>query len=105
MFLSPSVAEHMDGWWKGNPAKVLYGFSCCWSDYLFFLPMLIVSIVLYVITFFSFGVTSLRMHSRVIFAPQNISFLGTCRDCLRFSPKIRFGGRFTKLAAIPLIDV
>jgi len=59
MFLSPLVAEHMDGWWKGNPAKV--GFSCCWSDYLFFsLPMLIVSIVLYVITFFAFGVTSLR---------------------------------------------
>lgn len=94
---------------KPTQQKVLHGISY-WSDYLFFFSLydtIIVSILLYVITFFAFGVTSLRVHSCVIFfALQSINRLGTCRDCVGFPHKIRFVGvELLHWAAIPLIDV
>jgi hypothetical protein len=45
--------EHMDGWWKSGPAKVLHGISC-WSDYYFFYNYCFI-FFLYVITFFFWG--------------------------------------------------
>jgi hypothetical protein len=53
MFSSPWVGsmEHMDGWWKSSPAKVIHGISC-WSDYYFFFYNYCFKFFLYVITFF-----------------------------------------------------